>query len=175
VSGLSKHIEFSELYSGGVSLEEEDNISIEGAFLKLHENQYLALKNFNIGTTKYTSNNFYYEIFPIDNDSPQKVRVFVADLEMFGENPPNKNLINRNRFDAYVYSQNNISESVVGKIRATLGADQKLIFVAEHAQTRFKSNQKIAKISSSIFGLLSFIFSILVFRGVKINTNLLER
>lgn len=168
-SGFSKNIKFSDLYSGNITLDYSDNISIDGSFLKLHEEQYLVAKKFNIGGRKSISNHFYYEIVPTNRNTSQKVRFFVTDVEIFNGSTPSENLINHDRFDAHVTLLSNIDETIVKKIRSLLEPEQKLVFITEHSKSRFKSNQKIAKIGSGSFGLLSLILAILVFREIKVN------
>jgi hypothetical protein len=170
-SGFSKNIKFSDLYRGKVALDEGDNISIEGEFLKRHETQYLVPKDFNIGGSKFPSNDFYYEIVPTNSDPSQKMRVFVADVAIFNGKPLSKNLVNRRQFNAYVYFLKNVDKGVLEKIRTTLKPEQELIFIAEHSQSTFQSNQKTAIITTGIFGLLSLIFSILAFRAFRISRN----
>ena len=79
--------------------------------------------------------------------------------------------MNHDRFDAYVALLGNIDETIVKKIRSLLEPEQKLVFITEHSKSRFKSNQKVEKIGSSTFGLLSLILAILIFRAIKINRN----
>ncbi len=171
-SKFSKNIEFHDLYSRDVALKAGDGISIEGGFVKLHESQYIVPKEFNIGRTRYISNDFYYEIVPVSDDAYRKVRVFVADSKIYdSDNLPSENLVSHEQFDAYVYYLKNVDIGALGKIRATLDSGQELLFIAKQTQSRYESNQKIAKIGSSVMGLLALIFSILAFREFKVRRN----
>ncbi len=167
-SKLAENIEFSELYTENVTLEEGDYISIKGEFLKLHADQYVVETYFTIGGTRTVNNKFYYEIVPVNNNSPQKVRVFVSDGVIFYNDLPNKNLVNYERFDAYRAFLKHIDKGVIGKIKATLKPGQGLLFITEASQSSFQSDQKIAKIGSGIFGLLSLILFILTFREIRV-------
>jgi hypothetical protein len=170
-SKFSKSVELPDLYSGDITLEDGDYISIEEDFLKLHENQYVAQKDLNIGGTHTISNYYYYEIVPTNDDSYRKVSVFVTDLEIFNGKPPSENSVNRNRFYAYAAYMKNVDKGVVEEIRAALEPEQDLVFLTERTQSKFKSSQKTAKISSSIFGFLSLFFSILALREFKASRN----
>jgi hypothetical protein len=167
VSNISKSVTFSELYSGDVTLKEGDSISIEDDFIKLHNTQYVVQKDFKIGGRKETSNHFYYEITPTNDNHSRNIRVFVSDIELWGDKPPSENLINNKPFIGHVKLFRNIDQEVLGKINATLNSAQELVFIEELGQSRYQSNQKISKISSVIFVLFTLIFIVLTIKEYK--------
>lgn len=172
VSNISKSVTFSELYSGDVTLKEGDNILIEDDFIKLHDAQYIVQKDFKIGGRKETSNHFYYEITPINDNHSRNIRVFVSDIELWGDEPPSENIIINNSFIGHVKLFRNIDQEVLDKINATLNSTQKLIFIEELSQSRYQSNQKVSIISGVTFVLFIFIFIVLTIREYKINRSI---
>lgn len=169
VSGFAKNVSFSDVYLGDVNFKEGDALVIHGEFIKAHENQYVVTRPFNIGGHDSVAYHGYYEILPLKSGAAQKVRVFVSDVSVFDNDLPTKNLVNRVQFNAYVPLVKNLDEAVIDEIKGSLKPNQTLLIIAEHSESRFRSNQNQARIGTGVFGILSLIFVLLVYREFKAN------